>query len=255
MGKEYGKLTAAQFKTFVHFLPALRLMAQEMAGLLRDAPSEKLNKLYKTSPVWADLYELTLLETVVICVNSLGLGSRLKMALESTDPYAILQADLENNFNDIPEPSVSFDVMIRHLMPVWHSIQSIGFYGCSMPGLVALVRDYGEVDAIFKAVSIDPTVMNCPTIARAIAKAQLARDTDFHEKLATALKGPSKKIMASLQDMRFSFFLLRELGINDLSEEDVRSLMVGVLGVYVDTPTSGKNLGEAYRKSKEHKTI
>jgi len=255
MRNEYGKLTAEQFKAFVAYLPGLRSTAKEMAELLRTASPQELGKLYKTAPVWADLYELPFLELVVSGVNGMGLGPRLKMAIDSPDAYGFLQADLDDDFRDVPEPNVSLDVTFRHLMPIWHSLQSVGYYGCSMPGLVALVRDHGEMDAVFKAVSIDPTVMNCPSIAAVIAKAQLARDSEFHENLATAIKGPSKKIMPSLQDMRFSFFVLRELGINDLSEEDVRELMVGVLGVYADAPSSGKNLGEAYRKSKNQKTI
>lgn len=255
MQKIYGKLTADQFKAFVKYLPKLRAMAKELAELLRDTPNEKLQKFYKTAPVWADLYELSFLQLVVSGINSMGLAPRMEQAIASDNTYQFLQADLENDFCDVPEPVVSLDVLLRHVMPIWYSLQSISYYGCSLSGLVALVRDHGDTDAVFKAVSIDPTVMNCPTIAAVIAKAQLARDADFREKLATALKGPSKKIMASLQDMRFSFFVLRELGINDLSEEDLRDLMVGGLGVYADTPSSGKNLSEAYRKSKNQKTI
>ena len=255
MQKEYGKLTAEQFKAFVKYLPKLRAMAKELAELLRDTPNEKLQKFYKTAPVWADLYELPFLQVVVSGINGMGLAPRMDEAIASDNAYQFLQADLDNHFVDVPEPAVSLDVLLRHVMPIWFSLQSISYYGRRMPGLVALIRDHGEIDAVFKAVSIDPTAMNCPSIASVIARAQLSRDTDFHERLATALKGPSKKIMASLQDMRFSFFVLRELGIDDLSEKDVRELMVGVLGVYADSPSSGKNLNEAYRKSKNQKTI
>lgn len=255
MYKEYGKLTAEQFKAFVKYLPKLREMAKELAELLRDTPNEKLQKFYKTAPVWADLYELPFLQLVVSSVNGMGLAPRMEEAIASDNAYQFLLADLDNDFCDAPEPTVSLDVLLRHVLPIWYSLQSISYYGSSMPGLVALARDYGEVDALFKAVSIDSSSMNCLPIAQMIARAQLARDTDFLKKLALALNGPSKKIMTSLQDMRFSFFVLRELGINDLSEEDLLSLMVGVLDVYADAPTSGKNLSEAYRKSKNQKTI
>ena len=230
-------------------------MAKELAELLRDTPNEKIQKFYKTAPVWADLYELPSLQVVVSGINGMGLAPRMEEAIASGNAYQFLQADLDNHFHDVPEQTVSLDVLLRHVMPIWFSLESISYYGCSMSGLVALARDFGEADALFKAVSIDSSAMNCVPIAQVITRAQLARDTDFLKKLALALNGPSKKIMTSLQEMRFSFFVLRELGLNDLSEQDLLSLMVGALDVYVDAPTAGKNLSEAYRKSKNQKTI
>lgn len=255
MKKAYGKLTAEQFRGFVGALSEIRQLSQECATLLRKASDQNIETIFKASPVWSDLYELPYPDLVVECVNQMGLADSVSVALQSPDPQEVLLAAVKSDCQDNSAPGVGLEVVMRYLMPLHHSIRSIGLYGCSMCGLVSLVRDHGEVDALFKAVSVDRSVVASPTVSKRIAQAEMRGEHDFFERLAKALSGPSGKVMASLSDMRNSFFILREMDLPDLSNADLTTLMVGVLGVYADTPSSPKNIGEAYRKFGGQRTI
>jgi len=85
--------------------------------------------------------------------------------------------------------------------------------------------------------------------------AELVGDKKFFTRLSNALKGPSQKKWAGLAKMKLSFLILRELEINDLSDEALEQLMVHTLHAYQDVPGARKNLRMHYLNSRKLKTI
>ena len=61
--------------------------------------------------------------------------------------------------------------------------------------------------------------------------------------------------MASLAGMKFSFAALRELEINDLSDDKLEKLMVETLEVYAKVGSAPKNLRAHYQHFRKFKTI
>jgi hypothetical protein len=125
----------------------------------------------------------------------------------------------------------------------------------SMSALVQEVREDDNMDSLFNAIRVDRAVMNCTTIADKIARAELQGDKRFFQRLRNALKGPTQKHWARYCDLRYSLFVLRELGFKSLSDAQLEKLLVHTLKVYPDTPSARKNLRAQYQQSKRITTI
>jgi len=134
-------------------------------------------------------------------------------------------------------------------------MQSMATYGRSISSLLQDVRENNNHDSLFKAIRMDRTVVGCSTAMRHLARAQIRSDKRFFKHLQAALKGPSKKPMIGLEPMRYVLLMLREMGLNDLSEKDLEHLMVDLLKVYPRAPGAAKNLRAQYQRSKKIKTI
>jgi len=55
--KEYGKLTADQFREFIGKLPELRHQRDEFGGFLAELPNEKFDELMVSGNNWSLVYE------------------------------------------------------------------------------------------------------------------------------------------------------------------------------------------------------
>jgi len=136
------------------------------------------------------------------------------------------------------------------------SIQSMATYGRSISSLLEDVRENNNYDSLFKAIRMDRAVIGCPTEMKAIARAQIRDNKAFFKNLRSALAGPSKKEWAGLDQMRYAFILLREMGLDDLSEAALEELMVDKLQVYRSAKGDArKNLRAHYLQSRKIKTI
>lgn len=63
-----------------------------------------------------------------------------------------------------------------------------------------------------------------------IAKAQIRDNKAFFTRLRAALTGPSKKEWANLDELRYTFILLHEIGAA-LTQAELEELMVNTLGL------------------------
>jgi hypothetical protein len=59
MDKEYGKLSADQFRRLIGRLPEMKESIRELPGLLRTSTFEKLRAVLKEGVFWAPMYELS----------------------------------------------------------------------------------------------------------------------------------------------------------------------------------------------------
>ncbi len=253
--KEYGKLTAEQFKRLIQKLPEFRKEEQSLAEVVKNAPKERINKLLGKDFYWAIVYELTYIEHLALLMMAMDKLDFLKEAKNAPDPT---QHFLDNfEFDEDPEDwkggwNGIFEEQdfIGLIFALQRTILSILIYQKTMQTLVEEVRQ-GNDDSLFDAVRIDRSIMACPTFAARIAKAEFVGDKHFFIRLRNALKGPTQKHWQSYQDLRFALFTLRDLGFDKLTDDQLVDLLVHQLKVYPDRFEAKKNLRKQYNQSKK----
>lgn len=256
MRKEYGKLTAEQFAQFVGKLPELRHGGQELGRLLAEVPRTDFEAKMGRDFNWGAVYELSFAEHIAFAAYAFGMQPRFAAMRQGDDPQ---QAMLDSWPTEVDELQFAPEFEERELVALGYSLQrtilSVMLFQRSLSGLVQEVREGDSTDALFNAVRVDRTVMSCPTIADKIASAQMRDDKHFFLRLRNALKGPTQKHWAAYCDLRYSLFVLRELGFASLSDAQLESLLVHRLKVYPNTPSARKNLRAQYQQSKRLTTI
>jgi hypothetical protein len=254
--KEYGKLTVEQFKQLIRKLPELRREQGEFEEAVKVASNKRLDELLVKDYAWAPTYEWPLIEHIAWLVLALDKHEFLHQAVQSEDPQQVVLDDFEKDLPDdwtgryqglFKEQDV-----IGLVVALQKSILSIMIYQKSLSALVAEVRE-GNDDALFNAVRIDRTITACPTIADRIAKAELLSDKLFFIRLRNAYKGLSRKHWQAYQDLRYALAVLRELGFDQLSDDQLENLLVHQLKVYPNTFNARRNLRKQYASSKKIK--
>lgn len=255
MAKEYGKLTADQFSGFIQKLPELRHHGDELGALLADLPKAKFDDLMVRGFNWGGLYELSFAEHIGLATVAFGQLSWLLEVGKSPDPQ---QQMLDDWSREVQDPETHPDFTEQDLLALAYSLQrtilSVMLFQRSLSGLVKEVRDDDNMDSLFNAVRVDRTVLSCPTIADKIARAEMRQDKRFFHRLRNALRGPTQKHWAAYCDLRYSLFVLRELGFDKMSDAQLEQLLVHKLKVYPDTPSARKNLRAQYQQSRKIKT-
>lgn len=253
--KEYGKLTAEQFKHLIQKLPELRKEEQSLAEVVKNASKERINELLAKDFYWAEVYELTYIEHLALLMMAMDKLELLKESKNSPDPT---QHFLDNfEFDEDPKSWTggwngifTEQDFIGLIFVLQRTILSILIYQKTMQTLVEEVRQ-GNDDSLFDAVRVDRSSMACPTFAARIAKAEFTGDKHFFIRLRNALKGPAQRHWQSYQDLRFALFTLRDLGFDKLTDDQLVHLLVHQLKVYPDRFEAKKNLRKQYNQSKK----
>ena len=88
-----------------------------------------------------------------------------------------------------------------------------------------LVRQ-GDDTALFNAVRVDRSVLLAAPCADRLSRAEMLNDKDFLRHLRSAIRGPTKKHMEAIQDLRYSIVALRECGFDRFSDKDLERLFI-----------------------------
>ena len=86
MEKEYGKLTAAQFRRLIGELPEVRKGAKELPELLRTATSEEVREVLDKGIYWAAFYELPFVQHFALGLHLMGQEDRIVEIAKMEDP-------------------------------------------------------------------------------------------------------------------------------------------------------------------------
>jgi len=252
--KEYGKITAEQFKTLIDKLPELRKQRGELSELVRGVSKAKLEELLPRDYAWSDIYELPFIEHLALMLLVIDKVDFIKQAAQAPDPQqVVLDA---HDLDDDEEWTGGWKGLFekKHLIGVLFTIQrtilSIMLYQKTMSTLIDEVRQ-GNDDSLFDAVRVDRAAVACPTIAARICRAELLHDKHFFIHLRNALKGPSQKHWQSYQDLRYALCVLRDLGFDKLSDDQLENLLVHQLKVYPNDYNARRNLRKQYTQSKK----
>lgn len=256
--KEYGKLSLEQFKLLVQKLPELRKKLREPPKLLHSIPENEKSDVLGDGLSWSNVYEKSFNEQLALLICALGRAEKLHEAAISDDPVqAAVNLFGNDKFDDFNGGNNSVSQkrnIIGLIIALKRNFLSIMLFDRTLDKLVNEVRS-GIDDSLFLAVSIDRSIMACPVIADRIARAELENDENFFHELSNALiNGPSEKYWESYKDLRYSFFLLRDSGVDQVAAAQLEDLFVHKLELYSDTPGARRNLRDLFTKSKKRST-
>lgn len=260
MSKEFGKLTEDQFRELIQALPHLLALVRDVNEHLARMPAAKFDAVMSGDyHAYACVYELPLLEHLLLLVLALNGQDELKQWAESPDPQeAALEVLRRRDEPDDGKPiNEAFDTaeVFALAYSVCRTLLSIATYGRSISSLLQDVRDNGNLDSLFKAIRMDRCVVGCPAAMKHMARAQLRDNKDFFKRLKSALNGPSKKEWAGLEQTRYALLVLRDLGIDDLSDSALEKLLVEQLKAYTPGQDPKKALRAHYGRSRKLQTI
>lgn len=254
--KEFGKLSIDQFRQIIQTLPEVRGQMKEMSEVIRSAPVTKLKEILDKDYYWAEAYEWEFAEQIAMLIIVLGKANELRSAVQQDDPqealFQWLKEDKDEEWNGGEGGIFEKKHLVGLLTVLQKNILSIMLYHCTLSALVKTVRDGRDMDddAYFKAVRVDRSILSCPTFSDRLAKAELFQDKKFFLRLRSALKGPSKKHWQAYQDLRYALAMLRDLGFDQLSDQQLEDLLVHKLKLYPDVPGARKNLRKQFTESK-----
>lgn len=258
MEKKYGKLTSDQFKRAIARLPEIKASIKELPELLRSASSRAIRDALDGGMYWSALYELPLAQHSAFGLYLLGQKDRLLDIAKAEDPHEAMlrfvegEEELEGRGQDGEDLDLATALAV--LVSFQRTVLSIMLYKRSMSALVSEIRE-GNDESLFLAVRVDRTALTSPTVAQRIAKAEIRGEKHFFARLRSSLKGPSKKHWEAYADLRFSLVLLREMGLDSMSDAELEHLLVDVLQVYPRTWSARKNLRKQYYESKRIRNL
>lgn len=245
MKKELGKLTLDQFSRLVGHLPEVREQMHDLPLFLRQNSTRVSELLGEGHYSWGSIYEKPFLEQLATLFVQIGLHIPLQEAVQSEDPQgAVLRWSEDERMLDGWYEANKADIQWRQLLwlsiVLQRNILAIMLYHQSMGALVEAVRG-GDDAAFFKAVRIDRTVLLAPTCADRLSRAEMTADRTFLQHLRSAIKGPTKKHMEAIQDLRYSIVALRECGFDRFSDDDLERLFIRTR-LYPNSSGALKNL-------------
>lgn len=230
MEKPLGKLTHDQFAKLVSRLPEVRGQMRELPQLLREK-KDRLHTIFGDGEyAWGTIYERPFLEQMALLFVLIGLHIPLHEAAQANDPQQVVLDWSDDNspldvWYDEHEHEIEKKYLLWMAIVLQRNILAIMLFHKSMGALVDLVRQ-GDDDAFFDAVRVDRTVLLARPCADRLSKAEMLNDKEFLRHLRSAIKGPNKKHMESIQDLRYSIVALRECGFDRFSDDDLERLFI-----------------------------
>lgn len=256
--KPLGKLTHNQFARLVSRLPEVRGQMRELPQLLREKKDKFHAILGEGDYSWGRIYERPFLEQMSLLFVLIGLHVPLHEAAQAEDPQEVVIGWAGDNsvldvWYDEHEDQIEKKYLLWMVIVLQRNILSIMLYHKSMGALVDLVRQ-GDDRALFDAVRVDRTVLLAGPCADRLSKAEMMNDKDFLRHLRSAIKGPTKKHMEAIQDLRYSIVALRECGFDRFSDMDLEQLFIRTR-LYPNSGGALKNLRNQIQLSRRLTTI
>lgn len=252
--KDYGKFSGDQFRRLTRKLPEFRSESDALKRKLTEAPIEKLRELLGNGLRWAPLYEKTFAENMAWLLYVLDRVEWIKEIASRPDPQEALLDELNDDspweWSGGPGGAFSESDLFALACALQRNILSVMLYKQSICGLIEDARERRDDDALFKAIRVDRSVVSCPTAAARISEAEALGQKSFFVRLRSALKGPSLKHWEGYRDLRYSLFVLRELGFDRLSDDQLEQLLVHTLKVYPKHANARKNLRKQFSESR-----
>lgn len=256
--KEYGKLSLEQFKLLVQKLPKLRKKLKELPRMLQSISEDEKRDILGNGFSWSSVYEKLFVEQLALLICALGRADQLHEAALSSDPVQaaidLFKNDEFKNFGSEENSISQKRNVIGLITALKRNLLSVMLFDKTLDKLLEEVRA-GNDKSLFLAVSVDRSIITCPVIADRIARAELENDeVFFHELAKTLVNGPSGKYWESYKDLRYSFFLLCDSGVDQMTTAQLENLFIHELKLYPDTPCAKRNIRELFMKSKKKST-
>lgn len=187
---------------------------------------------------WAEFYELPFPTLVFLLFAAFGWGSVLVNAESVDEIFDRLRrldaaTDDPEAFAHLGEPTIHLcELMFGLGFCADFNLKSVSTYSVSMNALVARVRQ-GNDASFFKAVRIDPSVIQAPTMARRLAFAQIQHDRKFLSLYRSAINKGLDKRREVYADLRLIHTVLGEIQhFGKLSRDEIHDVVVNDLRLY-----------------------
>lgn len=241
-----GRINLARLKKFTALLPKTRTKWGE-ALAYASAHRDKVEKLLPPDFCWAYLYELEVKEMFILNLAALGMLDKIVQAhrdgldlnqflmdesireAENEDEEAEWSGGHGGLFTKADVFAVSYASQAS-----WHCVS---IYGNYLNDLVKQVRDGKDLlnNAFFYAVSIDRTVLTCPTFAARLSRAEFFLEKQFLFRLRKAVKCKPHVSLLQHQNLRQVLQLFHEMKtLASFTLDDADLLFIKELKLYQD---------------------
>lgn len=240
-----GGLKLGRLKKFTALLPKTRTGWSD-ALAHASAHRDKVEKLLPPEFCWSFLYELEVKEMLILNLASLGLLEGLIQAHQkglNLNQYLMDEAIRESESKKEIEWSGGHGSIFSEadVLAISYASQAsrncVSIYGHYLNELVKQVRDGKDPlnNAFFYAVSIDRTVLCCPTFAARLSRAEFFGEKQFLFRLCKAVKGKPHVALLQHRDLRLVLQLFHEMKtLSSFTLEDADLLFIKEFKLYQD---------------------
>ncbi len=255
--KQFGRLSTDQIRQLIALMPVFEALRNEFLADVKTKPKAKA-AVEEDGVWWALLYELPIEQHLAVLLKAIGMGKLVQEAVRSDDPQGeILKMWTDDSVLDQLEPVEGFKLFhaINVAMSLERSLDSLLVWGRYINELVAAARE-GDDASLFKAVRIDPSVVSCPSVGVRISKATILGEKKFLRALGRALEGRTQRQARYLRNVRLAIQTLREVGVESISDEQLRDLFLKKPEIYKAPPSASpeKALRKHFYASKRKST-
>lgn len=205
---------------------------------IEESPLWELAEAADLSFSWAELYELPFPTFVFLLFAATGWASVLLPAESADEVFDRLRrldeaTDDPEAFAHLGEPSIHLCALMLGLGCCGDfNLKAVSAYSSSINALVERVRQ-GNDASFFKAVRIDPSVIQAPTMARRLAFAQIQHDRKFLSLYRSAINKGLDKRREVYADLRLIHTVLGEIQhFGKLSRDQIHDVVVNDLRLY-----------------------
>lgn len=253
--RKYGKLTQGDIESILPLLPQLEIARQELQALVEKKPREFAEKFLTQGFAWAHLYEVPFLQLLFNFFAVAGLDQDVARATSQKEPVKALLSLLDEvegmEWAGGSGGKFTPGDFLGYLHAIIGNMDCLAIYGSYLNELIADAKK-GDLEALLKAIRIDPSVVTGSTARNLISYAVIAGDQDFIDEVRKAMAGKTGKQAVYLKNFRFLMQLLHEVGALGLPTKELSEL-VFKLGAYDRRPSAGKNVSELILKAKAMK--
>ena len=245
-----GGIKLARLKKFASLLPKSRNRWEETLRLASQH-QDKIEELLPPDFAWSPLYELDAKLLFILNLAALGMLDKILQAHRDgldLNQFLIDETIREaENQNEDAEWSGGHDGAFSQadVFAITYATQAtrrcVEIYGHYLNELVQQVRDGKdpENNAFFHAVSIDRTVLSCPTFAARLSRAEFFSDRKFMLRLRKAVKGKPHDALLQHLDLKALLQLFHEMrALSNFGLDDADQIFIQELKVY---QTTGKD--------------
>jgi len=241
-----GGLKLGRLKKFAALIPKTRNKWGETLAHA-SAHRNKVEKLLPPEFYWSFFYELEVKEMLLLNLASLGLLDKLVQA--HREGLDLNQYLMDESIREAENESEEIEWSGGHgglfseadVIAISYASQAswncLSIYGHYLNDLVKQVRDGKDPlnNAFFYAVSIDRTILSCPTFAARLSRAEFFGEKQFMFRLRKAVKSKPHDALLQHRDLRAVLQLFHEmktLTLFTLDEADL--LFIKELKLYQD---------------------
>lgn len=245
MKKEFGDLTREEIRQVFAGLIELREEQEEFYKLVSE--TDKVDAFIEP---WFELYELSFISCLALFVCCAGMQEVVGEAARSENPQGAA-LDLLDTFEVEGTPDDEEKaIFIALLMALTGQVEAFSQYSQPMSDLIVKARE-GDQEALFRAITIDRTVIGCPTIMKQISLAQVKRDEAFMNRLAKAItRTKPARPKPHYDDFRFMLeALVEKVGVDSFTSSQFEDILQHDLELYTnDSDYSNRALRKLIQK-------